>query len=281
MVPRPSDDASATGDAKASVWADGQEPLDHPELDERLQRLAIFLGPRLDKDCGEPGTEAFREFKHAAIKVGLANVKPRDYSAPSEQERRERRDKAFEQLLARDRAKEDLLALKAQEQVASSVFLRDRHRATDLGDPEPLRWLVRGVLADATYGALAGPKKALKTHIAGALVVSVAAGLPLFGLDAFAVPEARPVLAYVGEGGRAPFERRLRRIARSYGVDARKLPVEYRVGVAQGGALVDRLARDLEEVGPALWSTSTRSTPSTAPRSGPASSTSAGRCSPA
>ncbi|MFC3273686.1 AAA family ATPase [Agromyces mediolanus] len=104
---------------------------------------------------------------------------------------------------------------------------RERFRvvsASELAEPvPPMRWLVEGVWPDGSYGVVAGEKKTLKTYTALALALSVASGEPY--LDRFAVPEPRPVLMYLGEGGQFPTMRRLQRIAQSMGVDLRSLPL--------------------------------------------------------
>lgn len=136
---------------------------------------------------------------------------------------------------------------------ALSPFLRDRFDAAALGaEPDPLSWLIRGILAEGTFGPLAGPKKSLKSYVALAVIVAVATGRPLFGQFPAAAPGV--VLIYAGEGGRRPFEQRLRRMAKAFGVDHRDLPIHYRVGAAPVLSAEFRrtLARDLRELNPAL-----------------------------
>jgi 5S rRNA maturation endonuclease (ribonuclease M5) len=121
-----------------------------------------------------------------------------------------------------------------------------------LAEPDVFAWLVKGLLAEPTYGQIAGEMKALKTYLAGFLQVSVASGAPMFGQ--FVPPAPRPVLAYVGEGGRTPYKRRLRRIAEAMGVDLASIPLHLVTDVApvQSPVFQESLARDLAEVQPAL-----------------------------
>lgn len=134
-----------------------------------------------------------------------------------------------------------------------SPFLRDRFSAAGIAaEQEPLSWLLRGALTKGTFGPLAGAKKTLKSYVALAVAVAVASGRPLFGK--FAAADPGVVLVYAGEGGRIPFEQRLRRMAQAFGVDHRDLPIEYRVGAAPVLSPEFRrtLARDLRELNPAL-----------------------------
>jgi hypothetical protein len=114
------------------------------------------------------------------------------------------------------------------------------------------RWLVRGMLVHPTYGMLAGERKTLKSYLSTFVNVAVASGSPLFGH--FAVDEPAPVVAYVGEGGRVPYTRRLERVAASMGVDLRHLPLFSSFDVAPTTSEVFRetLARDLFERKPGL-----------------------------
>lgn len=119
-------------------------------------------------------------------------------------------------------------------------------------DPEPLRWLAKGLLTEATYGPVAGERKSLKSWTSTAIAVAVAAGLPVFG--EFAVPRARPVVCYVGEGGRHMFQRRLRGVAEAYGVAVADLPLVAYFDVAPlaSAAFQESLAADLDDLSPGL-----------------------------
>ncbi len=114
------------------------------------------------------------------------------------------------------------------------------------------RWLVRGMWVDPTYGQIAGEMKTLKSHVATFIHVAVAAGVKLF--DRFVVDEPRPVVIYVGEGGRIPYTRRLERIARAMGVELRDLPLYPSFDVAPVLSLKfqETLERDLTELAPGL-----------------------------
>lgn len=114
------------------------------------------------------------------------------------------------------------------------------------------RWSVRGVLVRPTYGMIAGGEKTLKTYVALSLYVAVASATPLFGR--FDVDQAGPVVAYVGEGGRVPYTRRLERVAAAAGVDLDNLPLSLTFDVAPilSEVFKESFLRDLEEP-PALF----------------------------
>lgn len=114
------------------------------------------------------------------------------------------------------------------------------------------RWLVRGMLVHPTYGMLAGERKTLKSYLSTFINVAVASGCPLFGH--FAVDMPAPVVAYVGEGGRVPYTRRLERVAAAMGVDLRHLPLFSSFDVAPTTSEIFRetLVRDLTERKPGL-----------------------------
>jgi AAA domain len=133
------------------------------------------------------------------------------------------------------------------------IRLFRRYSAAALAqEPDDFAWQIEGMLAQPTYGPIAGEMKTLKTYVGQIIVVGLAAGLPVFGH--FRVPHQRPVSAYVGEGGRLPWKRRLRRIAQAYGVDLADLPIEATFDVAAISSERFRrsLARDLEEIQPGL-----------------------------
>jgi hypothetical protein len=87
----------------------------------------------------------------------------------------------------------------------------------------PPVWTIKRLVISPTYGMLAGPEKSLKSYIAQFIAVGAAGGVPVLGQ--FEVPEAVPVLMFVGEGGRLPYTRRLKRIAAAYGVNLADLPL--------------------------------------------------------
>lgn len=125
--------------------------------------------------------------------------------------------------------------------------------ARDLAQPvPPMEWLVRGVWPRNSFGPMGGEKKTLKSYNLLSMSVAVASGEPLFG--EFEVVAPGPVVYYVGEGGQAPFQRRLQAIARAYGVELADLPLHavFEVGALDSTAFTDALKRNLDEVQPEL-----------------------------
>lgn len=125
--------------------------------------------------------------------------------------------------------------------------------ARDLAQPvPPMEWLVRGVWPRNSFGPMGGEKKTLKSYNLLSMSVAVASGKPLFG--EFEVVAPGPVVYYVGEGGQAPFQRRLQAIARAYGVELGDLPLHavFEVGALDSTAFTDALKRNLDEVQPEL-----------------------------
>lgn len=124
-----------------------------------------------------------------------------------------------------------------------------------LDEPDDFTWSVRGVLVHPTFGQIAGEMKTLKSYIATFLAVAVASGQPLF--DQFTVDQAGPVLVYVGEGGRRPWTRRLRRICTAMGVNPAdltgRLEAVYDVAPIHSVRYQASLERDLDEVDPTLF----------------------------
>jgi len=116
----------------------------------------------------------------------------------------------------------------------------------------PFRWTVRELLPVGTYGPIGGEKKTLKTYVGLFIATGIASGTPIF--DHFEVPKSLPVVAYVGEGGRHQFSRRLVRVARSMDVRLAKLDVVATFDVAPiaSDKFKASLARDLEELRPGL-----------------------------
>jgi hypothetical protein len=108
------------------------------------------------------------------------------------------------------------------------------------------RWLVKGLLADGSYGVVGGAKKSLKSYVAMATAIGVASGEPVLGT--FEVPEARPVKLYVGEGGRGPAKRRLERVAEAMGVDLAGLPliVQFETASILSDEFAEWLREDLD-----------------------------------
>ena len=138
------------------------------------------------------------------------------------------------------------------EMPAEAAMFRRWSMAELLAEPDDFAWLIKGLLAEPTYGQIAGEMKSLKTYLAAMIQVGLAAGATI--LDRFNPAQPRPVIAYVGEGGRRPYVRRLRRIAAAMGVDLAAIPLHLSSDVAPitSQIFVDSLRRDLAEVQPAL-----------------------------
>jgi hypothetical protein len=121
-----------------------------------------------------------------------------------------------------------------------------------LAEPTDFSWLVKGLLAQPTYGQVAGEMKTLKSYLTGFIEVGLASGRPIF--DAFIPAAPRPVLAYVGEGGRALWTRRMRRICSAMGVNPGDLDLHPTFDVAPITSITfqESLARDLAELEPGL-----------------------------
>jgi hypothetical protein len=145
------------------------------------------------------------------------------------------------------------LASKGYGQQARQRAAFTRVTARELAaDPAPLKWLVKGLLPEATYGPVAGERKSLKSWTSLGIAVAVAAGVPVLGR--FEVPHARPVVYYCGEGGERMFRRRLRRVAEAYGVAVETLPLVAYFDVAplDSDAFQASLSADLAELSPGL-----------------------------
>lgn len=128
-----------------------------------------------------------------------------------------------------------------------------RWSTTELLDEDrTFRWLMRGVLAHPTYGTVGGERKTLKSYVLTVLALAQCSGMPAFGR--FGVDEPRPVLMYVGEGGRLPFTRRLERIASAMSVDLRSVPLYqvFDVDAVLSSCFQQSLARDLADLQPGL-----------------------------
>lgn len=125
--------------------------------------------------------------------------------------------------------------------------------ARDLAQPvPPMEWLVRGVWPRNSFGPMGGEKKTLKSYNLLSMALAVASGEPLFG--EFEVVASGPVVFYVGEGGQAPFQRRLQAIARAYGVNLADLPLHavFEVGPLDAPDFTDALKRNLDDLQPEL-----------------------------
>jgi AAA domain len=121
-----------------------------------------------------------------------------------------------------------------------------------LAEPSEFEWLAAGLLADPTYGQIAGEMKTLKSYVTGFIEVGIATGLPIFGH--FTPPAPRPVVAYVGEGGRKLWTRRIRRICSAMGTTPEEIDLHPTFDVAPISSLTfqDSLRRDLDDLQPGL-----------------------------
>ena len=119
-------------------------------------------------------------------------------------------------------------------------------------ESDDFEWLVSGLLARPTYGQLAGEMKTLKTYLTSFISVGLASGKPIF--NTFMPAKALPVLAYVGEGGRALWKRRTRRICSAMGVEWTDLDLHPVFDVAPIASPIfqDTLQADLVEIEPGL-----------------------------
>jgi hypothetical protein len=136
---------------------------------------------------------------------------------------------------------------------SDSVDLLRRWTMSELlAEPDAFSWLIRGWLVDPTYGQIGGELKTLKSTLACFLAVATASGVSAFGQ--FQIDKARPVLAYVGEGGRVLWRRRMQRIAEAMSVRLGDLPVHpvFDVAPIASATFQETLARDLRQIEPGL-----------------------------
>lgn len=86
--------------------------------------------------------------------------------------------------------------------------------------PKPTTPLIRGVVAEGSYGPFGGKEKTLKSICAYAGAIALVSGKPMLGFERWSVPQARTALIFAGEGGIELAQRRLQRIASDiYGID--------------------------------------------------------------
>lgn len=79
------------------------------------------------------------------------------------------------------------------------------------------QWLASGLLVADTYGQDAGELKTLKSYFGLARLVGLTGGVPILGQ--WKVPERQRALAFIAEGGRKPWTRRLNRMCAAHGLD--------------------------------------------------------------
>lgn len=129
------------------------------------------------------------------------------------------------------------------------------YRASDLDvlADRPVDFLVRGFLARDTFGMFGGAQKTLKTELQIALDLSIVSGVPFLGHDRFTVKRTGPVLTFVGEGGLAPYMRRVRRTATAYGIE---IPDDYIISDVLGDmsdpSFIKKVAQTVDAVDPLL-----------------------------
>jgi len=128
-------------------------------------------------------------------------------------------------------------------------LLRRWTMAELLSEPDDFTWLIRGLYAASTYGQLAGPMKALKSYLLAFIQAGVASGAPIFG-HFEPVGSPRAVLAYVGEGGRAPWTRRFKRVCAAMGINPSDLDLRAVFDIAPIPSLVfqESLRRHIDEL---------------------------------
>jgi hypothetical protein len=113
-------------------------------------------------------------------------------------------------------------------------------------------WLARGMLLAGTYGQDAGELKTLKSYIGQARHIGLAAGVPILGH--WPVEKRTRVLAYVAEGGRISYTRRLMRMCEAHEVDPSDLdgwlvPI-FDAAPMDSPAFLDSLRGQLDEYQP-------------------------------
>jgi hypothetical protein len=136
---------------------------------------------------------------------------------------------------------------------ASARPVFTRVSARELAAPvPPMRWLVRDLWARNSFGPLGGEKKTLKTYNLLAMAIAVASGEPVFGH--FPVEHPGPVVLYIAEGGREPFQRRAQRVADAYKVKLEELPIEFIFGMAplNGTDFLDSVHEIQDDVQPVM-----------------------------
>jgi hypothetical protein len=130
------------------------------------------------------------------------------------------------------------------------------YRASDLDvlADTPVDFIIRGFLVDGTAGMWGGAQKTLKTELQIGLDLSVATGVPFLRHTEFTVERTGPVLVFIGEGGLAPYMRRVRRVAHAYGLEAN--PDNYvitgHLGDMSDPEFIEQVAATVEGVDPVL-----------------------------
>lgn len=135
-----------------------------------------------------------------------------------------------------------------------TILFRRWTTAELLAADRTFKWRVRGLIVEPTYGMIGGERKSLKSYFGMFVNLGTASGASIFGQ--FHVDEPGPVVAYVGEGGRIPYTRRLERVAACMGVDLDTIPMLNSFDTAGLSSTKFQLSlrRDLAELEPVLVS---------------------------
>ena len=160
---------------------------------------------------------------------------------------------AFSEMEAWSRAEAQASTAKQASQDGAAGDLFKRWTMPELLEADlTFRWHVRRLIIDPTHGMWAGELKTLKTTVSTVVNLARAAGVPAFGV--FEVDEPAPVISYVGEGGRVPYTRLLKRLARAMDINLETIPFEvsFQAAPMNGSRFIETLDRDLREVKPAL-----------------------------
>jgi hypothetical protein len=142
------------------------------------------------------------------------------------------------------------------ERIAAAVEFFRPHSAAQLVERKktrpPRRWLVKGIIAEGSYGILGAETKSLKTWTAGALAVSVATGEPWLGQLEIGAPG--PVLVFYGEGGEDSALARYQAIAAAHGHDFATLPIHIatEMPLFRNSLHMDAIGQILDELRPRL-----------------------------
>jgi hypothetical protein len=149
---------------------------------------------------------------------------------PTDEERASGRKARIERLADEQLERDDVAVEVARRRAERSGVAAKEFRVlrpADLAKPvEPIEWLIKGFWPLGSHGPIGGQKKSLKTYMATAAALALAAGRPALGNPSWEVSEPRAVLYFGGEGGEAMHRRRMQRMARDlYDADIADLPV--------------------------------------------------------
>lgn len=247
-------DAAMTGVMALGRLAEREHPGAEEALDDLRQAFLGATGDSRTKDQAE--AEWQRMVTGAQDKIGQAPA-----TTPKYEPRTDRDDCSAllgDSLKAPDvngwdrRAGAHAQADAEARQAAGPAPVRVWTAKELLAADRSFRWSLRGVLCSDTYGQIAGEKKTLKSYLGTFIDVAVASGAPLFGR--FEVDTPGAVIAWVGEGGRVPYTRRLERIARAMGVELDNIPLLSVFDVPKIGSpsMTAAISAQLADYSPAL-----------------------------